>query len=183
MTMVCFFIFSLFASIASGANYVYCGTNSTAIGSPRPLPIQGVSLTTGKVVVGLPYRSRIEIADCGWYEVAPIVKPTAYSNEVYRISGWKREDLQAIAVFSKSFKAIKPVEYSKRLLYRELDALGVWESVKAYLEAQGLWEDFILATTLESDDPLLQKALEALPSAAGLDKNTLAEILSKCVVK
>lgn len=181
--MVCLLIVSFLASIVNAQSFVFFGTNTTAQMSARPLPVQGVSLTTGKVVVGLPARSRIEIADCGWYEVAPIVKPTAYSNEVYRISGWKREGLQAVAVFKRSYKPAKPIEYSKRLLYRELVAIGAWEGVKAYLEANGMWEDFILATTLESTDPLLMKALEALPASAGIEARTLAEILEKCIAK
>lgn len=183
MTMVCFIFLSLFATLVNAQSFIFCGTNSIAVGSPRPLPVQGVSLTTGKVVVGLPSRSRIEIADCGWYLCKDVAKPISVSNEYYRIVGWRRDGLDAIPQFEPVYRPILPVEYSKRLLYREFVAMGKWGALEAFMREQGIYEDFLFSTTLESDDEFMKNAIEALPSVLGISKEKLQEVLDKCVAK
>lgn len=170
------------ASVCSAADmYVFCGTNSAAVGSPRPLPVQGVSLTSGKVLVGLPARSRVEIADCGWFRALDVARPASVSNELYRLVGYRRDGLDAVPVFAAYIPKARPVEYSRRLLYREFMRLGVWDKVQAWMQSQGVWEDFLFATTLESDDALMVGAIKALPAVIGITDAQLREVLSRCI--
>lgn len=179
--MLCALLLFLATSLYAVDAYVWCGTNTIATSSARPLPVQGVSLTTGKVVVGLPQRSRVEVADCGWYKIKSADKPVAYSNEVYRLAGYRREGLDAVPFYSRSFKPVVPVEYSRRLLYREFVTLGAWDKVRDWMQSQGVWEDFLFATTLESDDALMVGAIKAIPGVIGITEAQLKEILSRCV--
>lgn len=179
-----FAILIFIASAVPAADmYVFCGTNNATSGSPRPLPVQGVSLTSGKVLVGLPARSRVEIADCGWFRVSDIPRPVSVSNELYRLVGYRRDGLDAVPVFAAYIPKARPVEYSRRLLYREFMRLGVWDKVQSWMQAQGVWEDFLFATTLESDDALMVGAIKALPSVAGITDAELKEVLSRCVAR
>lgn len=75
-----------------------------------------------------------------------------------------------------------PVDYSKRKLYRVFLARGVWPQVKAWMESQGVWEDWEYATTLASDDPLMATAIPAIQQLMGLTDEEMAEILQSCEV-
>ena len=59
--------------------------------------------------------------------------------------------------------------------------LGVWPQVKAYMEQAGAWEDWEYATTLESTDPLMVAAVEAVRSMLGYTDAQMREVLAKCV--
>lgn len=75
-----------------------------------------------------------------------------------------------------------PHSFSKRKLYRAFVARGVWPQVKAWMEAQGVWEDWEYATTLASDDPLMVTAIPAIQQLMGLTDTEMAEILVSCEV-
>lgn len=73
-----------------------------------------------------------------------------------------------------------PVDYSKRKLYRVFLERGVWPQVKAWMEAQGVWEDWEYATTLASDDELMVAAIPALMALLGVTDAEMREILAAC---
>lgn len=75
-----------------------------------------------------------------------------------------------------------PVDYSKRALYRVFKERGVWPTVKAWMEAQGVWEDWEYATTLQSDDPLISAAKTAIQALMGLTDEEMEAILAGCEV-
>ena len=75
-----------------------------------------------------------------------------------------------------------PVDYSKRALYRALTTRGVWATVKAWMESQGVWEDWEYATTLASDDPLMATAIPAIQSLLGVTDAEMRGILESCEV-
>ena len=50
-----------------------------------------------------------------------------------------------------------PRTYSKYLIKRQLDDLGIWEDVKAAIEGAGYWDSFSLIQDIKSDnDELLR---------------------------
>jgi len=75
-----------------------------------------------------------------------------------------------------------PVDYSKRKLYRVFLGRGVWPQVKAWMEVQGVWEDWEYATTLQSDDPFMASAIPQIQRLMGLADGEMAEILAACAV-
>jgi hypothetical protein len=70
-----------------------------------------------------------------------------------------------------------PRTFSKRKLYRALSAAEVWTAAKAYMEGDGVWEDWEYATTLDEDDPLLIAAVSALKTQLGLTDEQVEAIL------
>ena len=72
---------------------------------------------------------------------------------------------------------------SKRRLRAALVEAGVWQHVKTYMEANDLWEDFSLATTLDEQDPLMQDAIAALKEMLGLTDEQIENIIAASEVQ
>lgn len=72
---------------------------------------------------------------------------------------------------------------SKRKLYRALDAAGIWEGAKLYMEDSGVWQDWEYATTLDEDDPLIVAAISALKQQLGLSDEQIEAILAASVAE
>ena len=176
--------FILLAIGASAApQWVFSPDGTNAVGGARPCPVQGVSLTTGKVVVGLNALDAAAQVDCGYWPLVVPPRPAQVSNELYRAGGYilERANLRAVQRWTPYVPKPMPIDYSKRKLYREFMRLGVWPQVKAYMEQAGAWEDWEYATTLESTDPLMVAAVEAVRSMLGYTDAQMREVLSKCV--
>ncbi len=169
--------------IAENPQWVFSPDGTNVVGSPRPCPVQGVSLATGRVVVGLNALGAAAQVDCGYWPLTIPPRPAQVSNELYRVGGYllERANLCAVQRWTPFVPRTRPVEYSKRKLYRAFSALGVWERVKAYMSAAGVLEDWDYATTLESTDPLMTAAVEAVRSMLGYTDAQMQEILKQCV--
>lgn len=169
--------------IAENPQWVFSPDGTNTVGSPRPCPVQGVSLTTGRVVVGLNALGPAEQIECGYWPLVVPPRPAQVSNELYRAGGYvlERAALRAVQQWTPYVPKTRPVEYSKRKLYRAFSALGVWERVKAYMAAADVLEDWEYATTLESTDPLMAAAVEAVRSMLGYTDAQMQEILKQCV--
>lgn len=74
-----------------------------------------------------------------------------------------------------------PRSLSKRKLYRGLVEAGIWEQVKEYMEANGVWEDWMFATTLDEDDPLIVAAIQALEIDLQIPSETIQQLLAASV--
>lgn len=66
---------------------------------------------------------------------------------------------------------------SKRKLMNALKAVNLWIPIKGYMEQNDLWDDFAMATTLDSDDPLLVQAISALVGNGILTEEQAASII------
>ena len=79
-----------------------------------------------------------------------------------------------------------PRTFSKLKLYAALSAANLWDTLKAWLEAQtyegmNAWEAFSLAQELAEDHPMFAKWFSAAKTALGVDDATAEELLTKCV--
>ena len=171
-------------AIVGEAAWVYSrdGTNAT-LSARATLPVQGVSLSTGEVVVGLPNLGPAAWVDCGYWPTRLTPKPVPVSNEVYQVGGWilDRAVPEATPIWTPRVPPVRPKgDYSKRKVYLALKQLGAWDAAKAWMQSSGCWEDWEYATTLEERDPLIQAAVPALSSALGLPEARIWEILDQC---
>lgn len=73
------------------------------------------------------------------------------------------------------------VAYSRIALARELDAIGKWEATKALLEKHKAWDEYVLATWLEADDPMFVAAIQLLKEAQIITQEQLDDILPRCL--
>jgi hypothetical protein len=121
-------------SILLAALFIFSGDGATVGSSPRELPTQGVSLATGRVVVGLHALGDAQRAECGWYRVLPGEKPVAQSNEVWRVSGYTfSTNGTATAQYACSWRRVAPKTYSKLRLKLAIAELGKLAELEAWL--------------------------------------------------
>ena len=59
--------------------------------------------------------------------------------------------------------------YSKYLVKLACQRRGLWEQVRAAIEAAGKWESFLIINDISSDNPELLEALPAIRAAFGSD--------------
>lgn len=181
--LVAAFLAILALGSSAAPSWVFSADGTNVVGSPRPCPVQGVSLSTGRVVVGLNALGAAEQVDCGYWPLTIPPKPAQVSNEQYRAGGYllERAALRAVQRWTPYVPKPRPIEYSKRKLYRAFAGLGVWERVKAYMQQAGVLEDWEYATTLESTDPLMTAAVEAVRAMLGYTPAQMQEVLDQCV--
>ena len=87
---------------------------------------------------------------------------------------WVREAKVAIG-------AAMPTMYSKYKAYLALRGAGVWPQVKAWLEANDLWDAFLIANDFSEDDPLFKKGVAELQAAVGWMDEQIAALLAQCL--
>lgn len=87
---------------------------------------------------------------------------------------WVREAKAAIG-------AAMPTIYSKYKAYLALRGAGVWPQVKAWLEANDLWDAFLIANDFSEDDPLFKKGVAELQAVVGWTDEQIAALLAQCL--
>lgn len=86
-------------------------------------------------------------------------------------------------------KLEQPKIYSKGRLYLVLTEMGLWNTLKEWMQSQTLpngvnvWEAFNLHNDLASDHPLFTQFLAQAQSILGIDDATVAEILAAAQVE
>lgn len=71
--------------------------------------------------------------------------------------------------------------FSKLKIYSVLRSEGYWPRVKAYLEANDLWDAFVLAQVVSEQDPQFSDGMAALKAELGLTDEQVEAVLSQCV--
>lgn len=66
---------------------------------------------------------------------------------------------------------------SKRKLMNELKDKQLWAQAKAYMEQSNKWDDFVMATTLDERDPMLQAAFQDFLDQKRIIPQQLEEII------
>lgn len=184
----------LLAAVVCGAfaadKYIYSNDGSTVGSSPSALPTQGVSLSTGKVIVGLHALSDAERAACGWYRIADTTRPVAQSNEVWRVSGYSFNvptNGLCTAEWECSWRQLPPKRYSKLDIITTLksvncgDGANAWARVKAAIESADLMDEWNAATYLAEDNPLFVAVKAQAAAITGLSEAQIAALLDKCI--
>ena len=113
----------------------------------------------------------------GWYPVQKGQKPQLGPGQLL---GWKYTVENGVAL-KEYFVWNDNRDISKRKLMNNLKAANLWILVKGFMEQHDLWEDFALATTLDSNDPLLLGAVTQLVEAGITDKETRDGIIAASV--
>ena len=72
---------------------------------------------------------------------------------------------------------------SKRKLMNALKGLGIWTQVKAFLETNDYWDDFDMATTLDEQEEMMQRAINALKTAFSLSEETIENIIVNSIAE
>ncbi len=70
--------------------------------------------------------------------------------------------------------------FSKFKLFTKIRELGYWTQVKAYLEANDLWDAFVLAQVVSEQDAGFIEGLAKVKATLGLDDEQVEAILSVC---
>lgn len=89
---------------------------------------------------------------------------------------WVREAKVALG-------AATPTVYSKYKAYLALRGAGVWPQVKAWLEANDLWDAFVIANDFRDDDPNFKLGVAELKGAVGWTDEQVEALLSQCVAE
>jgi len=76
-----------------------------------------------------------------------------------------------------------PRSLSRKKLRDAFVELGVWNAVRDYLQTSDKWEIFLLSTTLDEDNELVQEAIGALRETFGLSQEQIESILSASVAE
>lgn len=87
---------------------------------------------------------------------------------------WVREAKAAIG-------AATPAVYSKWKAFLALSEMGVWPQVKAWLEANNLWDAFLIANEFADDEPRFIQGKAALQAQLGLTDEQVAALLARCL--
>ena len=66
---------------------------------------------------------------------------------------------------------------SKRKLMNNLRDLKLWDTVKGWIESKNMMEDWLYATTLDEQDPMMQEAIQGLIISELLTKDQIDDVL------
>lgn len=92
-----------------------------------------------------------------------------------------------VELSAEEYAALHPVDtvtrYDALRLKRELDMIGMWDTVKSALDAAGAADDLYLSGgVIRSDDPVFLAMIEQLQPAIEENNVDLVEMLSKCEI-
>lgn len=183
-------IFAIAAALCASAadKFIYSNDGQTVGSSPRELPTQGVSLSTGKVVVGLLSLGDAERADCGWYRIVTTSHPEAQSNEYYTVTGYSFTNYTAQTVWTCKWKKVTPTKYSKLSIITALKTVNgaagdanAWISVKKAIEAADLMDEWNACTYLSTDNALFTAIKAQAGAITGMSEAQIDELLKNCI--
>ncbi len=121
----------------------------------------------------------------GWHEVVKDEKPTPGEGQTLAFMYTVKEDGKAYKTYElvPSGTRYAPVVYSKLKLYATVRELGLWADVKAWLEEADLWDAFVLAQDVRSDNEQFSAGLATFKKKFGLADERVEEILAACVAE
>ena len=146
---------------------------------PKSAVIDGV-LVTGELPE--PYLNSL-----GWYRLRETPAPDA--REGYHVERrYAYDDAGAPTAIVESWVEVQdppapPRSLSRKKLRDAFVELGVWNAVRDYLQTSDKWEIFLLSTTLDEDNELVQEAIGALRETFGLSQEQIESILSASVAE
>ena len=169
--------------LASAADLFVFSADGVEIGSkPRELPAQGFNRYTHQVVVGLHARTDEERAACGWWRIVETPKPgIVVSNEYWTVTGYTFTNSVAYQAWGKKWRKVTPRRFSKMLIVAALTREGVWPQVKSWLEANDLWDAFMIANDFRDDDPNFKLGVSELKNVVGWTDKQIAALLAQCL--
>ena len=126
----------------------------------------------GEVVTHIEVFGAFEAQEDG--SVKTRVAESAINMDVITAQLWVREAKAALG-------AATPTVYSKYKAYLALRGAGVWPQVKAWLEANDLWDAFVIANDFRDDDPNFRLGVAELKGVVGWTDEQIAALLAQCL--
>lgn len=178
-------IASIIAILAVGVyaadKYVFSADGKRAATSPRMLPDVGRDFSAGAVVSNLQEQTASVLAGCGWYRV--IVPEVELGMLQYVVTnGYKFDSTNGTATAMIEVRDGAPVKkYTQYRVIGMLMQIGKWEEVKAFLVEKNLYDLFIGAQYLATDDPVFFGAVKEMAKLLGLSQQEMDALLEKCL--
>lgn len=110
----------------------------------------------------------------------PIPEPGYHLEERYSFSD---NTITRTYIIVEDPPSDRNLSLSKRKLMNAFKTLGIWTQVKAFLEANDYWDDFDMATTLDEQEEMMQRAITALKTAFSLSDEAVENIIVNSVAE
>ena len=151
----------------------------------QAIDIREVTIAADEVTATNPRVERLgdvvtHVEVFGAFEVQPDgsvktrVADSAVDMDAITAQLWVREARAALG-------AAVPSVYSKYKAYLALRGAGVWPQVKAWLEANDLWDAFMIANDFRDDDPNFRQGVSELKAVVGWTNEQIAALLAQCL--
>lgn len=105
----------------------------------------------------------------GFYKLADN-KPNAPANMQVKKVSFKIKNNKIYNVYEYEPMEPRNLSISKRKLMNNLKDIGKWETIKAALEQSKKWDDFVMSTTLDEQDPMMQEAIAGVKQLGVTDE-------------
>jgi hypothetical protein len=161
--------------------YVFSADGKNAAIAPRTLPANGRDFETGRVVSNLSTQSVETLVKCGWYRVVvPKVELEMLQYQV--VMGYDFDQTNGTATARVTVKDGAPVKrYTQYKIIGALMKLGKWDTVKAFLVEQNMYDLFMGAQYIATDDPNFFAAKKHMAQLLGVTDCELDEVLEGCI--
>lgn len=126
---------------------------------------------SGGVVTHIEVFAPFEIAEDGSAKTK--VAETDVDMDALAAADWVRQARQALGVNVKTYSKLRCVTVLKRA--------GVWPQVKAWIEANDLYDEYLAAQDFADDNEYFRQGKAALQAALGLTDEQVDAILAECV--
>lgn len=175
------FISVFCTSIVISDNYVFSADGKHAATAPRSLPANGRDFSTGTIVSNLASQSTAMLVKCGWYKVVmPGYELGMLQYSV--ISGYTFDRSLGTATAIVEIRDGAPVKkYTQYKVIGALTKMGKWSDVKKFLVDNNLYDMFMAAQYLSTDDPNFFAAKKQMAKLLGVADRELDEILEVCI--
>lgn len=164
----------------SADKYVFSADRKIAATVPRMLPDIGRDFATGTVISNLQVQTASVLAGCGWYRV--IVPEVELEMRQYAVTtGYTFDVMTGTATAKVEIRDGAPIKkYTQYRIISLLMQIGKWDEVKAFLVEKKLYDLFIGAQYLATDDPIFFGALKEMAKLLGVSMSELDALLENC---
>lgn len=173
--------FGMVCTRAIADEYVFSVDGKYAAITPRTLPANGRDFETGNVVSNLSAQSVETLVKCGWYKV--IVPDYELGMLQYPVTvGYTFDAEKGTATAKVEIRDGAPVKkYTQYKVIGVLLQMGKWNDVKQFLVDNNLYDMFMAAQYLATDDPNFFAAKKQMARLLGITDKELDVILENCI--
>ena len=171
----------LTVGVYAADKYVFSADGKSAATSPRTLPDVGRDFSSGAAVSNLQSQTASVLAGCGWYRV--IVPEVELGMLQYVVTnGYKFDSTNGTATAMIEVRDGAPVKkYTQYRVIGVLLQMGKWNDVKQFLTDNNLYDMFMAAQYLSTDDPNFFAAKKQMARLLGITDQELDALLANCI--
>lgn len=170
---------------ANAMQVIYSHDGITSGSTIRECPSQGVSRSTGNVIVGLHALTDLQRMDCGWYRVVQTANPD--TNHIWIATNYTfTAEGTASPIWVERKQKIRAAKYSKYAIIVRLESVEAeggsnkWDVVKGVLEQSKLMDKWNSCTYISADDVNFIAIKSHIQATLGLTEKELAAWLENC---